>query len=368
MNLHVVQRFEATVTRLGVALAPDGSANEVEGVLNPASARTRDGSLLLYPRVVGAGNVSRVGIARGIERGVDVGFERRGYALEPWAAYEKRAPGFGGMGCEDPRVTFIPAIDRYVMAYTAFGPDGPRIAVALSADGLRWERLGLADFSSPGLPRGDDKDGAFFPEPVRSPGGVLSLAFYHRPMLRLSTADGHAAIPTLLDLPPENRESTRIAYVPLAPVLADIRNLLRVTESVLVMAPDGPWGKIKTGGGTPPIRIAEGWFSLYHGVDAVEAGGTYHMVYSAGIVVHDIEQPHIVRYRSASPVMRPEGADELQGIVDNVVFPTAIDQRGERTFDVYYGMADAKIGRARFTLAPAYAAGIAEPDADENAA
>ncbi len=362
MNAHVAQQIKATVTRLGVVLAPDGSPNEVEGVLNPASTRTRDGSLLLYPRVVGSGNTSRVGLARGTERGGEIVFERHGYALEPSAPYEVRAAGQGGMGCEDPRVTFVPVLDRYVMAYTAFGPDGPRIAFALSTDGWRWERLGLADFSAPGLPCGDDKDAAFFPEPVRSPAGVLSLAFYHRPMLRLSTSDGRAAVPTILDLAPENRESTRIAYVPLAPVYQDIRNLLCVSESALVLAPDAPWERIKTGGGTPPVRIDEGWLSFYHGVDAREVGGRYQMIYSAGIVVHDINEPHLLVYRSAEAVMTPEGVDEQVGIVSNVVFPTAIDQRAERVFDVYYGMADAKIGRARCALAPAYCA------ADENAA
>jgi predicted GH43/DUF377 family glycosyl hydrolase len=360
MNAYGVRQLDTTVTRLGVVFTPNGSPSEAEGVLNPASARMRDGSLLLYPRVVGSGNTSRIGIARGIERGSDVAFEREGYALEPAAPYELRSPGQGGMGCEDARVTFIPVLDRYVMAYTAFGPEGPRIAVALSHDALHWERLGLADFSAPGLPCGDDKDGAFFPEPVRSPDGVLSIAFYHRPMLRLSTTNGRAAVPTILDLPPANRESTRVAYVPLAPVLNDIRNLLRVSESALVLAPDGAWGKIKTGGGTPPVRIDEGWFSLYHGVDAVEVNGAYQMVYSAGMVVHDIEQPHIVVYRSQSPVMKPEGADELLGIVNNVVFPTAIDVRGDRTFDFYYGMADAKIGRACCALAPAYAVSAGE--------
>jgi predicted GH43/DUF377 family glycosyl hydrolase len=363
MNAHPAQEFDATVTRLGVVLTPDGSPAEAEGVLNPASARTRDGALLLYPRVVARGNVSRVALVRGYERGLDVFFEREGYALEPSASYERRVVGPSGMGCEDPRVTYIAALERYVMAYTAFGPDGPRIAIALSEDGLKWERLGLADFSAPGLPCGDDKDGAFFPEPVRSPDGVLSIAFYHRPMLRLSTANGRAAIPTILDLAPENRESTRIAYVPLAPIFVDIRNLLKVSESAMVLAPDGAWGRIKTGGGTPPVRIEEGWFSLYHGVDAIDVGGTYQMTYSAGIVVHDLERPHIVTYRSPAPIMKPEGADELLGIVNNVVFPTAIDQRDDRTFDFYYGMADAKIGRARCALAPAYAAVAEDEDA-----
>ncbi len=37
---------------------------EVEGVLNPAAARGPDGELYLFPRIVGAGNYSRIGIMR----------------------------------------------------------------------------------------------------------------------------------------------------------------------------------------------------------------------------------------------------------------------------------------------------------------
>jgi predicted GH43/DUF377 family glycosyl hydrolase len=353
--LDALARFDATITRLGVVLSPDGSAAEVEGVLNPGGVAARDGTWLLYPRAVAQGNVSRIELCRGIRAAGDIRFERAGFALEPHAAYEMRtAPG--GMGCEDPRVTFVAAIDRYVMAYTAFGPDGPRIALALSQDGERWERLGLVRFAH-GLHQGDDKDGVFFPEPVTSPNGVRSLALYHRPMLRLSLMDGKGAVPTLLDLPPHERESTRIAYVPLEPVLGDIRALLDVRESALVLEPDAPWCRIKTGAGTPPVRIAEGWFSVFHGVDAHEAGGgKYTMQYSAGFVVHDAERPDIVRYRSQTPVMVPEGADETHGIVNNVVFPTALCEVGERAYEIYYGMADARIGRARLELAAPFAA------------
>jgi predicted GH43/DUF377 family glycosyl hydrolase len=350
-------RFDAAVRRLGTVLQPDGDPNEVEGVLNPACVRARSGELLLYPRAVARGNVSRIEIARNTGSGGNVRFERLGYALEPEAPYERRAPDTGGMGCEDPRVTFVPVLDRFVMAYTAFGPAGPRVSLALSNDGYRWERLGQVDFAAHGLAAGDDKDAAFFPEPVLSPSGTRSLAFYHRPMKKVSTADGHAAIPHLLSLPPAERESTCIAYVPLDAVKASLRNLLVPFESALVLAPDGPWGRLKTGGGTPPVRIAEGWLSLYHAVDAVAVDGRYVMTYSAGIVVHDLDQPHILRYRSPAPVMTPEHPDELHGIVNNVVFPTGIDVSGERAFDVYYGMADARIGRASLTLAPAAVAG-----------
>lgn len=346
-----IGELDATVTRLGAVLRPNGDPCEAEGVLNPGAARSRSGALLLYPRVVAEGNRSRIAIVEAAGTRERPSFVRVGFALDPTEPYERRAEG--GYGCEDARVTFVPALDRYVMAYTAFGPAGPRVAVALSRDGYEWERLGLVDFSGAGLGTGDDKDGAFFPEPVLSPAGVRSFAFYHRPMMHISSMDGCAAIPHILALPPEQRESTRIAYVPADAVLADVRNLLRVAESAIVLAPAPEWGRIKTGGGTPPVRVAEGWFSLYHGVDAeVLDDGKVAMLYRAGIVIHDAERPHVVRYRSPEPVLSPETPDECSGVVNDVVFPTGIDPYDDRprTYDVYYGMADERVGRVRLAL------------------
>ena len=51
--------------RIGLVMEPEpGNPLEVEGVLNPASARGRDGTLYLFPRLVSRGNYSRIGIAR----------------------------------------------------------------------------------------------------------------------------------------------------------------------------------------------------------------------------------------------------------------------------------------------------------------
>ena len=119
-----IVHVESRITRMGVALAPLDIPTEAEGVLNPASARDRDGRLLIYPRAVAKGNVSRVGLVRVEEDGAARRYERIGFALEPQAPYELRdVPG--GQGCEDPRVTYMPVLDSYVMAYTAFGPAGP---------------------------------------------------------------------------------------------------------------------------------------------------------------------------------------------------------------------------------------------------
>src|SRR5580658_2673725 len=111
--------------RLGLVMEPEpGNPLEVEGVLNPAGVRGPDGHFYLFPRLVAKGNYSRIGIARVKfnAAGDPVGVERLGIALEPEAAYELRP---GGGGCEDPRITFMEPLGRYLMTYTAFSARGP---------------------------------------------------------------------------------------------------------------------------------------------------------------------------------------------------------------------------------------------------
>ena len=177
-------RFE----RLGVALQPNDLPDRRECILNPACARLRNSGLQLYPRMVLPGNISRIGSFRAYERADGaLLLDQLGIALEPEAPYERR-DGPDGYGCEDPRVTFIEALDRYVMAYVALGPRGPEIALAISQDGLAWKRLGLLKFRERDAPFAD-KDAAFFPEPVRSPSGVRSFALYHRGNVKISQSD-----------------------------------------------------------------------------------------------------------------------------------------------------------------------------------
>jgi predicted GH43/DUF377 family glycosyl hydrolase len=66
------------------------------------------------------------------------------------------------------------------------------------------------------------------------------------------------------------------------------------------------------------------------------------------------ERQLVIRYRSAEPVLSPELPQERHGTIANVVFPTGIDRRDDLglpdRFDVYYGMADKRIGVARLDL------------------
>lgn len=335
---------------MGVVLKPNATVDERLGILNPACARLRDGTLQLYPRLVAPGNVSRIGSFRTQERAGDV-LETApcGYALEPEAPYELcSAPG--GYGCEDPRVTFVAALDRYVMLYVALGPRGPEVAVAVSENGLQWQRLGLLGFQGSDAPFAD-KDAAFFPAPVASPRGVESLAFYHRPTLPASVQSGESAVSAIRALPPDLHEGISIGYVALGAVQADIGALCTVAETHRVVLPPATWGTIKVGAGTPPVRIAEGWLSVIHGVDELaHPSGAALLCYCAGVIVHDATQLDRVVYRSHEPLFVPEVPGEIQGTVGYVVFPTGIDRRTERTFDIYYGMADYEIGRGRLTL------------------
>jgi predicted GH43/DUF377 family glycosyl hydrolase len=61
----------------------------------------------------------------------------------------------------------------------------------------------------------------------------------------------------------------------------------------------------------------------------------------------DRHDPRRVLYRSARSVLEPHLAGEREGVVPEIVFPTGGDARPDGVLDVYYGMADSRIGVAR---------------------
>jgi len=345
--------------RLGLIMEPEpGNPLEAEGVLNPAAVRGPDGQLYLFPRLVARGNFSRIGIARVRfnEAGDPCGVERIGIALEPEADYEQRSDSSGG--CEDPRITFVERFQRYVMTYTAHSPIGPRIALAVSEDLFHWQRLGLATFESyHGIDfvHVDNKDASVFPVAIPNHAGKMQMALLHRPLFPGTRPEETAcqAKSRAVDL---DHESIWISYCPLA--LEDLKpNQLGLFNSHHRLAtPVSPWERLKIGGGTPPILTRHGWLIVYHGVSKLTEPGNSgrQLCYSAGVMVLSREHPRVILYRSAAPVLTPTLPQERSGIVPNVVFPTGIDRRDDLglpdRFDVYYGMADKRIGVARLDM------------------
>jgi predicted GH43/DUF377 family glycosyl hydrolase len=351
-----VPNFE--LKRIGMIMEPRaGDLHEVEGVLNPAAVRARDGQLYLFPRLVARGNYSRIGIARVLfdNVGDPIGVERVGVALEPEADYELRE---NGGGCEDPRVVYVEPLQHYVMTYTAHSRHGPRIAIAVSEDLLKWRRLGLAAFYPDhgiAFEGRDNKDASVFSTLIPDPLGRPSIGLLHRPLfpgtrpeekLRQSACGA-------MDL---DRESIWISYCHVSMEGGELQFDKFVAQHHLLACPVAGWENLKIGGGAPPVMCRHGWLVIYHGVhDIPQPGeGKHKLCYSAGAMVLSKEHPSRVIYRSPEPVLVPEGQLERYGIVDNVVFPTGIDRRDDLgapdRFDVYYGMADQRIGVARLDV------------------
>ena len=346
--------------RLAFLMSPaPGEPMEVEGVLNPALVRGRDGQLYLFARLVAAGNYSRIGISRVLfdALGDPCGVERLGTALEPQEAYE-RNPWTGG-GVEDPRISYVPSLDRYLMTYTAFSAQGPRVALAASEDLFSWRRLGLAEFGTASIDFGalHNKDAVIFPELVPDGRGVPSLAMIHRPVFP-GSASGEGAVwgETALGVPKQRQPHASIwmSYCH----VSRLSSALRFDGHCRLLSPRASWERLKVGAGTPPIRTPLGWLLFYHGVSGDPA--RKNLRYSSGAALLDLDRPEQVRYRSPHPVLAP-GPEERTGIVPNVVFPTGLDQRLDigqpDRLDVYFGMADDRIGVAT-TRVPSALTGV----------
>jgi predicted GH43/DUF377 family glycosyl hydrolase len=290
--------------RLGIVMRPEeDNPLETGGVLNPGGTRGPDGAFYLFPRLVAEGNYSRVGIARVVHdaAGIPCAVERLGVVLEPEAAYERNR--ISGGGCEDPRVGYVPALGCYVMTYAAFGSNGPHAAIALSTDLFTWTRRGLIDFA----PHGDvdmnlygNKDVMVFPEPVPGPDGTPSLALLHRPMYEMWHDTSSELVRSVLPPPgtSEVRWAIWISFCPMADAVAWAREPagaatrpLCFSDHHLLIAPEYPWEIMRLGGGTPPIALAEGWFTIYHGISPTMGRGGNGRQYSAGALVLDPRDP-----------------------------------------------------------------------------
>lgn len=345
------------IRRIGVLMSPDPQrSDEREGVLNPAVATDAEGTVWLFPRLVAEGNFSRIGRAEVLrEGGRPSGVRREGIALEPERTWES---GGEHGGTEDPRITRIDDLGLFVMTYVAFGPTGPRTALAVSHDARSWRRLGPLQFSYADeldldLNLFPNKDVVFFPEPVPGPDGRPSIALLHRPMWDLSFVrpDHDVRLPASVT---DARPSIWISYVSLDDARRDPAALTRPQGHRLLATPEQEWERLKIGAGPAPLRIPEGWLLVYHGVSGTIEGSVFtpqpDVHYAVGAMILDAGDPTRILARTVSPLMTPETAGEREGIVANVVFPTAIEPIDGRDY-VFYGMADSRIGVAELVRA-----------------
>jgi predicted GH43/DUF377 family glycosyl hydrolase len=208
-------------------------------------------------------------------------------------------------GIEDPRITFVPELKKYAVAYTAYTRDGPGVALALTEDFRRFERLG--EIMSP-----EDKDAALLPHRIDG-----HWALIHRPV---SAPEAHMWISYSTDLKHWG------------------------SHKLMLEARRGAWWDAnKIGLSTPPIKTPQGWLVIYHGVRLTAAGCLYRL----GLALFDLLAPERCLKRSREWFFGPEESYEQHGDVGYVVFPCGYTLAPDGdTLRVYYGASDMSIALA----------------------
>ncbi|HZA04247.1 MAG TPA: hypothetical protein VE617_06765 [Propionibacteriaceae bacterium] len=273
----------------------------VNAVMNAGAAKV-DGSTVLLCRVEDRRGISHLTVARSAD-----GLSNWVVEHEPLLA---PTPGLvhESWGLEDSRLTWVPELDRWVIVYTSFGPGGPGLSLATTADFRSAERLGMV--KAP-----EDKNGALLPRRVGD-----HFVLLHRPA---SVLTGRSDIWL-------SRSTDLHTWAPPEPVMA--------------ARPGSWWDSARIGIGPPPIETPEGWLMIYHGVRTTVAGALYRV----GLALLDLEEPTVVRRRCAEWVLGPQESYELVGDVPGVVFPCGLvsaNTDGDE-LRLYYGAADTSIAAA----------------------
>lgn len=269
-------------------------------VFNAGATRLPDGTTLLLCRVEDRRGLSHLCAARS-RNGIDAWIidEEPTLVPEPDAYPEEL------WGIEDPRITFVPELGKYAIAYTAFGRGGPGVSLALTTDFRRFDRLGL-------VMQADDKDAALMPRRVHG-----SFALLHRPI-----ADSGAHI-----------------WISFSP---DLRTW-GGHKLILEARKGGWWDANKVGLSPPLIETSRGWLMIYHGVRHTGAGHLYRL----GLALFALEAPEQCLLRGDSWIFGPSAPYEREGDVGYVAFPCGytLGDDGD-TLSLYYGAADTSIALA----------------------
>jgi predicted GH43/DUF377 family glycosyl hydrolase len=272
----------------------------INSVFNAGAARLPGGDTLLLCRVEDRSGLSHLCAARS-KNGID------GWRVDAQPTLMASPQEYPEeiWGIEDPRITYIPELAQYAVAYTSFARGGPGVSLALTKDFRSFKRFGV--IMSP-----EDKDAALLPRRING-----YWALIHRPM---TTLGAHMWI----------------SYSP------DLQHW--GSHKVILAARRGAWWDAnKIGLCSPPIETAKGWLMIYHGVRQTASGSIYRL----GLALFDLEHPEICLKRGDSWIFSPEAPYERAGDVHDVVFPCGqtIAADGD-SINLYYGAADSCVALA----------------------
>lgn len=96
------------------------------------------------------------------------------------------------------------------------------------------------------------------------------------------------------------------------------------------------WAYTSIGPGAVPIKTAQGWLCIIHGIRAQ----ANQRVYGLGVMLLDLEDPSKILGISKRQILICEETYELIGQTPSVVFTNAAIPEGDGTVKIYYGAAD----------------------------
>lgn len=125
----------------------------------------------------------------------------------------------------------------------------------------------------------------------------------------------------------------------------DINNPVIPEEKVIEDRRYHTISELKNGLGPAPLKTAEGWLHLAHGVRNTAAGLRY-VLY---MFMTDLQEPEKVIYRPGGYFMAPEGGERV-GDVSNVLFSNGWVARKNGDLFIYYGSSDTRMHVATTTI------------------
>lgn len=297
---------------------------------NPAAV-VRDGKVFVLYRAedasgaIGIGlHTSRLGLAESAD---GLHFTRRATpVLYPDKDVQAKWEWPGGV--EDPRI--VESEDgRYILTYTQWNRDVPRLAVATSTDLVHWTKHGpaLARLDTAGkYQRLDHKSGAIL---TRVVGNRLVATkvngkywmYFSVPDILIATSDN------LIDWAP----------------LEDANG-----KPIKVLSPrPGYFDSWLVEGGPPAILTARGIVVIYNAANGPHGDPAYaERMYTGGQALFDARNPVKLLDRSPAPFIRPTESYEKTGqYKDGTTFCEGLVPFNGRWL-LYYGTADSRVGVA----------------------
>lgn len=331
------------IEKQGILLSPSELEFEENGVLNPGIYQEGDQVHIFY-RAVENGNFSTIGYARS-DGPANIVERHKKPIIAREFEYEKH-------GVEDARIVKIE--DTYYITYTAYDGINAMGALATSKDLKHFEKKGIITppvnyheykclleccdqeklnpkyyhyyrlFDKIGLLAEKhrllrDKDILLFPKKING-----KFAMLHRiwPGIQIVYFD-------------DWKDLTKSFW----------ENNLKNLHDYIVLDPKHAFELNYIGGGCPPIETDDGWLLIYHGVCETQVGRTYH----AAAALLDLNQPEKAISRLDYPLFSPTEKWEMEGVVNNVVFPTGSAQFGD-DLHIYYGAADTRIATVKLNI------------------